>query len=121
MVRVLLYHHFGSQDVLATEDEPVALYCTHDKVGLLSSDFVRPVALFVVGCQRHGRKDPCAQQFFCLFQAFVATASCNVEVFTIKRNGFERATKFPTVAVVKQLVYDETGAPHKVLLNYEFL
>ena len=32
MVRVLLYHHFGSQDVLGTDDEPVALYCTFDKV-----------------------------------------------------------------------------------------
>ena len=39
MVRVLLYHHFGSQDILATDDEPVALYTTFQKVIRKRNDF----------------------------------------------------------------------------------
>ena len=44
-----------------------------------------------------------------IFQAFVATASCNIEVFKIGKDSHEKIAKFPTVALVKQLVYDETG------------
>ncbi len=34
MPRVLLFHHFGSQDVLPTDDEPVALFSTRSKVNV---------------------------------------------------------------------------------------
>ena len=46
---------------------------------------------------------------FLSFQAFVATASCYIEVFKIGRDGHEKTSKFPTVALAKQIVYDETG------------